>query len=53
MTGLTAWAVPENCPDCGAPLALDDDGTGPARVDCASCDYADTWTVNDPAGDTR
>lgn len=53
MTAVTTWHAPDPCPDCAAPLALDDDGTGPARLECASCGYADTWTVADPAGGAR
>jgi ribosomal protein S27AE len=53
MTPVTAWHAPENCPGCGEPLALDDDGTGPARLECTSCGYADTWTVTEPTGSSR
>ena len=44
----------ECCPACGTALVVTDDGTGTARVDCTSCEYADTWTVTEPsAGGAR
>jgi hypothetical protein len=43
----------QSCPVCGAALVLDDDGSGTARVACCSCEYADTWTVTDPARSPR
>ena len=49
----TAWQELESCPDCAAPLVLLDGGSNLARLECASCSYADTWTVTEPAGDAR
>ena len=50
MTTPMAWLLGESCPDCGTGLTLLDDGTSPARAECGSCGYADTWTVTVPAG---
>jgi ribosomal protein S27AE len=50
MNAATRWQAGEDCPECGAPLILLDDGPAQARVDCGSCGYADTWTVSDLAG---
>jgi ribosomal protein S27AE len=50
MNAAASWQATERCPECGTVLTLLDDGTGPARVDCGSCDYADTWPVIAPAG---
>jgi uncharacterized Zn finger protein (UPF0148 family) len=53
MNPVTYWHAPDPCPDCGAPLVLADDGTGPVQADCPACGYADTWTVTGPARRTR
>jgi hypothetical protein len=50
---LNAWQVAEPCPECGAALTVADDGTGTVRVDCASCEHTDRWTVTEPAGGVR
>jgi ribosomal protein S27AE len=53
MTTVTTWLLGEPCPDCGTGLTLFDEGTGPARAECGSCGYADTWTVTVAAGGDR
>ena len=53
MTAPTVWQLAASCPDCDAPVALLDDGTGPARAECGSCSYADVRTVTVPAGGDR
>jgi len=50
MNTPAIWHAGEPCPDCGSTLTLLDDGSSPARADCGSCGYADTWTVTAPAG---
>ena len=47
------WDCGEPCPDCGTTLTLLDNGSGPIRLDCGSCGYACTGTVNDLAGGKR
>ena len=53
MTPPVLWLAPLTCPRCAAPLTLDDKGTGTAAVECPSCEYADTWTLAEPAGGAR
>ncbi len=53
MNAPVTWQAPDPCPECDNSLTLADDGTGPAPVECGSCDYADTWTVTEPARSTR
>jgi ribosomal protein S27AE len=53
MSLETTWRAPEHCPGCGAWLTLTDDGTGPIRVECASCGYSDIWTVTCQAQSSR
>jgi ribosomal protein S27AE len=50
MTTLTTWLLGESCPDCGTGLTLLDDGTGPVRAECGSCEHAEVRAVTVPAG---
>jgi hypothetical protein len=49
---LADWYAAEPCPDCGsATLVLTDDGTGPVRLDCTSCGWAQTGMCAQMDGD--
>jgi hypothetical protein len=48
MTDLTRWQTDDPCPSCGTTLTLTDGGGDVIRVECRSCDHADTWTTGPP-----
>jgi hypothetical protein len=52
MTILADWYAAQPCPGCEATtLVLTDDGSGPVRLDCASCGWAETRMCTQMDGD--
>ena len=49
MTILITWESDGSCPDCGTGLVLLDDGAA-GGLECRSCGYRDTWTLNRQGG---